>query len=158
MASKFDIKLKPGDEAPAFTATDQDGQSVSLAQFRGKRVVLYFYPRDNTPGCTVEACAFRDARAQLLSKGAVVLGVSTDSIEAHQRFARRHHLSFPLLADVDKKIVTAYGVWGEKSFLGRRFMGVHRATFLIGPDGRIQKVWPDVKVAKHVAEVLATLG
>ena len=156
--SKPEIRLKPGDEAPDFTTLTQAGTAVSLREFRGKRVVLYLYHRDNTPGCTLEACGFRDAWAQVQAKGAVVLGVSTDSVKSHAGFARRFKLPFPLLADEDKAIVNAYGVWGEKSFMGRKFMGIQRVTFLIGPDGRIERIWTEVKTARHAAEVLAAIG
>lgn len=153
-----ELKLKVGDVAPAFTASTNGGQTVSLADFAGRSVILYFYPRDDTPGCTKEACAFRDAFADFTAKGAVVLGVSADSVKAHEKFVKKFTLPFPLLADEDKRIVEAYGVWGEKSFLGRRYQGIHRVTFLIGGDGRIQKIWPKVKPVEHAAEVLAALG
>ena len=154
---KHELKLKEGDLAPAFSAPVNGGGHVALSDFAGKNVVLYFYPKDNTPGCNKEACSFRDNYAALQKKGAVVLGVSTDAIKAHDKFAAKFQLPFPLLADVDKKIVEAYGVWGPKSFLGMNFIGTHRVTFLIGPDGRIRKIWPKVKVGEHGAEVLAAL-
>ena len=153
-----ELKLKAGDLAPAFTVPTNGGQTVSLVDFAGRPVILYFYPRDDTPGCTKEACAFRDAFADFTAKGAVVLGVSADSVKAHDKFIKKFQLPFTLLADEDKRIVEAYGVWGEKSFLGRRYQGIHRVTFLIGGDGRIQKIWPKVKPAEHAAEVLAALG
>ncbi len=153
-----DLKLKEGDAAPAFTAQTNGGQSVSLADFKGRPVILYFYPRDDTPGCTKEACAFRDAFADFMAKGAVVLGVSADSVKSHDKFVKKFKLPFTLLADEDKRIVDAYGVWGEKTFMGRRYQGIHRVTFLIGGDGRIRKVWPKVKPEAHAAEVLAALG
>jgi peroxiredoxin Q/BCP len=151
------IKLKAGDPAPDFTAATNGGGKVSLADFKGKHVVLYFYPRDDTPGCTKEACAFREAYAALQKKGAVVLGVSVDPVKSHEKFAAKLKLPFPLLADEDRHIVRAYGAWGEKTFMGRKFLGTHRVTFLIGPDGRIKKFWPAVKPAEHAAEVLAAL-
>jgi peroxiredoxin Q/BCP len=153
-----ELKLQVGDRAPAFTAQTDAGRNVALADFAGRPVILYFYPRDDTPGCTKEACAFRDAYADFTAKGAVVLGISADSVKAHAKFVRKFKLPFPLLADEDKRIVEAYGVWGEKSFLGRRYQGIHRVTFLIGGDGRIQKIWPKVKPAEHAAEVLAALA
>lgn len=153
-----ELKLKEGDAAPAFTAQTNGGQTVSLADYAGRPVILYFYPRDDTPGCTKEACAFRDAFADFTSKGAVVLGVSADSVKSHDKFIHKFKLPFTLLADEDKRIVEAYGVWGEKSFLGRRYQGIHRVTFLITGDGRIQKIWPKVKPSEHAAEVLAALG
>ena len=152
------LKLKEGDAAPAFTVPTSGGQTISLASFKGRPVVLYFYPRDDTPGCTKEACAFRDVFADFTAKDAVVLGVSADSVKSHDKFIKKFKLPFTLLADEDKKIVEAYGVWGEKIFMGRRYQGIHRVTFLIGADGRIQKIWPTVKPAEHAAEVLAALG
>ncbi|MBI2928484.1 MAG: thioredoxin-dependent thiol peroxidase [Verrucomicrobia bacterium] len=157
MATAPKLKLKEGDPAPGFTALTNGGGTVSLADLKGKHVVLYFYPRDDTPGCTKEACAFRDEFAAFQRKGAVVLGVSVDPVKAHEKFAAKFKLPFPLLADEDKQIVRAYGVWGEKTFMGREFLGTHRVTFLIGPDGRIKKIWPSVKPAEHAAEVLAAL-
>jgi thioredoxin-dependent peroxiredoxin len=153
-----ELKLKEGDVAPAFTAQINGGQTASLADYKGKPVILYFYPKDDTPGCTKEACAFRDAFAEFTAKGAVVLGVSADSVKSHDKFVKKFKLPFPLLADEDKRIVDAYGVWGEKTFMGRRYQGIHRVTFLIGGDGRIQKIWPKVKPEEHAAEVLAALG
>src|SRR5216684_1720773 len=152
-----ELKLKEGDPAPDFTATTADGTTVSLSDFKGKNVVLYFYPRDDTPGCTKEACAFRDEFAAFKKKGAVVLGVSTDSSKSHDKFVEKQKLPFTLLADEDKKIVQAYGVWGEKRFMGVKYWGTNRVTFLIGPDGRIKKIWPKVKPAQHAEEVLASL-
>ena len=155
MSNAIELKLKEGDLAPAFTATTNGGGQVSLADFKGRHVVLFFYPKDSTPGCTLEACAFRDEFAPLRAKGVIVLGVSVDSVKSHDKFAAKHKLPFPLLADVDRKIVQAYGVWGEKRFMGMRFLGTHRMTFLIGPDGRITKIWPKVKPTTHAQEVLA---
>jgi thioredoxin-dependent peroxiredoxin len=151
------LKLKPGDPAPDFTATTQAGTKVSLADFKGKNVILYFYPKDNTPGCNREACAFRDEFSRLAAKGAVVLGVSTDSVPSHSKFAQKFSLPFTLLSDENKALVQSYGVWGLKSFMGRKFVGTRRITFLIGPDGRIKQVWPKVKPAEHAKEVLAAL-
>ena len=152
-----ELKLKEGDVAPGFSAATNGGGRVSLADFKGKNVMLYFYPRDDTPGCTKEACAFRDHFAEFKKRGAVVLGVSTDSVKSHDKFAGKYKLPFTLLADEDKKIVQAYGVWGEKTFMGRKYTGTSRVTFLIGPDGRIKKIWPKVKPEEHAAEVLAAL-
>ena len=154
----LELKLKEGDQAPDFTSVTTEGGRVSLSDFRGKNVVLYFYPRDNTPGCTKEACAFRDEFVAFKRKGAVVFGVSTDSPKSHAKFVTKYKLPFTLLADEDKKMVQAYGVWGQKSFLGRKYMGTHRVTFLIGPDGRIKKIWSDVKPADHAKEVLEALA
>jgi thioredoxin-dependent peroxiredoxin len=157
MGKPIELRLKEGDLAPGFTANTNGGGKVSLSDFKGKYVILYFYPRDKTPGCTKEACAFRDEHAVFKKKSAVVLGVSTDSPKSHDDFAEKHQLPFILVADEDKKIVQAYGAWGEKSFLGRKYQGTYRVTFLIGPDGKIRKIWPAVKSAEHAREVLALL-
>lgn len=155
--AKIDLKLKEGDVAPDFTAPTSGGGTVSLADLRGKNIVLYFYPKDDTPGCTKEACAFRDHFADFKKRGAVVLGVSPDPVKSHDKFVEKYKLPFTLLSDEDKKIVNAYGVWGQKSFMGRKYMGTYRVTFLIGPDGRIRKIWPEVKPAEHAEEILAAL-
>jgi len=157
MANELELKLKEGRKAPAFTAETNGDGTVSLKDFKGKHVVLYFYPKDNTPGCTKEACGFRDAWKQFEKKGAVVLGVSPDSVKKHDKFAEKFDLPFTLLADIDKKIVEAYGVWGKKKFMGREYMGVFRVTFLIDPDGKIKKIWPAVKPDEHAAEVLVAI-
>ena len=157
MANEIELRLKEGDVAPAFSAATNGGGIVSLANFKGRNVILYFYPKDDTPGCTKEACAFRDHFAEFKRRGAVVLGVSTDSAKSHDRFVEKFRLPFTLLADEDKQIVEAYGVWGEKRFMGRKYLGTHRVTFLIGPDGRIKKIWPQVKPEEHPAEVLVAL-
>ena len=150
--------LQPGDPAPDISAPTQNGQVVSLKQFRGQPVVLYFYPKDNTPGCTTESCGFRDHYAELQSRGAVLLGVSGDFVKSHAKFATKYSLPFPLLADTDLTIAKAFGVWGEKKFIGLTFDGIHRMTFLIGPDGLIKKTWTKVKTSTHAAEVLAALA
>jgi thioredoxin-dependent peroxiredoxin len=157
MAKAPELKLKEGDIAPEFTAMTSGGSTVSLADFKGKNVILYFYPKDDTPGCTKEACAFRDHFSEFKKKGAVVLGVSPDSVKSHDKFTAKFKLPFTLLADEDKKIVNAYGVWGEKSFMGRKYQGTYRVTFLIGPDGRIKKIWPLVTPAEHAEEVLQAI-
>jgi thioredoxin-dependent peroxiredoxin len=157
MAKEIELKLKEGDKAPDFSAETSGGGRASLSELKGKQIVLYFYPRDDTPGCTKEACAFRDAYSDFRKKGAVVLGVSTDPVKSHDKFTEKFKLPFPLLADPEKKIVEAYGVWGEKSFMGRKYMGTNRVTFLIGVDGRIKKIWPKVKPEEHADEVLAAL-
>jgi thioredoxin-dependent peroxiredoxin len=149
--------LTPGTIAPDFSAQTQAGQTISLQNLRGQPVVLYFYPKDDTPGCTKEACGFRDQYSQLQAKGAVLLGVSADSVKSHTKFARKYTLPFPLLADEDHQIVRAYGVWGQKKFMGRTYEGIHRVTFLIGTDGIISHVWTKVKPETHAAEVLAAL-
>jgi len=157
MAKTLKLILQEGDAAPEFSAPTNGGGKVSLGDFKGKNVVLYFYPRDDTPGCTKEACAFRDHFADFKKAGAVVLGVSTDPVKSHDKFAGKYKLPFTLLADEDKKIVQAYGVWAQKTFMGRKYQGTHRVTFLIGPDGRIKKIWPQVKPDEHAEEVLAAL-
>lgn len=158
MATKLELKLKEGDVAPAFSAATNGGGNISLAQLKGKNVILYFYPKDDTSGCTKEACGFRDDFAEFKKRGVEVLGVSPDSVKSHDKFVKKYQLPFTLLADEDKKIVNAYGVWGQKVFWGRKYMGTYRVTFLIGPDGRIKKIWPDVKPEEHVKEVLAALA
>jgi len=152
------LSLKPGDAAPDFTAPVNGGGTLTLSSLRGRNVVLYFYPKDDTPGCTKEACGFRDAHADFVRAGAVVLGVSPDPVKAHDKFTAKFSLPFTLVSDTDHAIADAYGVWGEKVFMGRRYQGVHRVTFLIGKDGRIRAVWPEVKPAEHAAEVLACLA
>ncbi len=150
--------LAEGKKAPAFTAVTDDGSKVSLSELAGKTVVLYFYPKDSTPGCTLEACDFRDSFAKLKRKGVVVLGVSRDSAESHRKFKEKHELPFPLLVDADGKLCERYGVWKEKSLYGRKFMGIERTTVVIGPDGKIAKLYPKVKVKGHVAQILADLA
>jgi len=158
MAKEITLKLKEGDVAPDFKAATNAGDEVSLAGLKGKHVVLYFYPKDDTPGCTKEACAFRDHLAAFKKKGVVVLGVSVDPVKSHQKFVEKYKLPFPLLSDEDKRIVNAYGVWGEKAFMGRKYMGTNRVTFWIGPDRKIKRIWPKVKPEEHAEEVLAAVG
>ena len=146
--------LKEGSTAPAFKTTNADGETVSLKDLRGQKVVLYFYPKDDTPGCTKEACSFRDAFAKFKKSGIAVLGVSPDSAASHKKFATKYKLPFTLLADTDKSISEAYGVYGEKKFMGRTYMGVHRTTFLIDEKGKIRKVFEQVKPEEHASEVL----
>ena len=150
--------LKVGDKAPDFTSKDQNGNTVSLKDMKGQRVVLYFYPKDDTPGCTKEACSFRDADDVYHSKGIKVLGVSTDDEKSHTKFISKFQLPFDLLADTDKQIVEAYGVWGEKSMYGKKYMGTNRKTFLIDEDGKIVKIFDKVDVANHADEVLEAFG
>jgi peroxiredoxin Q/BCP len=147
-----------GGKAPGFKCADETGKVISLGDFAGKPVVLYFYPKDDTPGCTVEACDFRDSLKRLKAAGVTVLGVSRDSETSHQKFKIKHGLNFPLLADVDGKVCGAYGAWQEKSLYGRKFMGIVRCTFLIDSSGKIAGLWPKVKVAGHVDEVLEAIG
>jgi thioredoxin-dependent peroxiredoxin len=146
--------LEVGDKAPAFRTTNQDGETVSLGDFKGRKVVLYFYPKDDTPGCTKEACSFRDGWSKFKKRGLAVLGVSTDDEKSHRKFADKFSLPFPLLADTDKAIVKAYGAWGEKSMYGRKYMGTHRVTYLIDEKGKIAAVWPKVKLDGHADAVL----
>ncbi len=150
--------LKEGDKAPDFTTKDDQGNKVSLKDLRGKKVVLYFYPKDNTPGCTKEACDFRDNFARIQRKGAIVLGVSPEGEKSHTKFKSKFELTFPLLVDQDKTLVNAYGVWQKKSLYGRLFMGVVRTTFIIDEHGKLAKIFPKVKVAGHVDAVLEALG
>jgi peroxiredoxin Q/BCP len=149
--------LQVGAKAPPFSLEDQDGKTVKLAELKGKSVVLYFYPKDNTSGCTAEACAFRDDYAKLKKAGAVLLGVSPDSGASHQKFIAKYSLPFPLLVDADHAVAEKYGAWGEKSLYGRKYFGIIRSTFLIGPDGKLKHVWPKVKVAGHNEAVLEAL-
>jgi peroxiredoxin Q/BCP len=158
MPKELELPVKEGDVAPLFSAKAGGSVTVALADLRGKNVVLYFYPRDNTPGCTIEACQFRDQFEDFKKRGIVVLGVSADSVASHDKFTQRFRLPFVLLADEDKTVARAYGAWGEKSFLGRTYMGMRRITFLIGPDGRIRKIWRKVKAPQHAAEVLAAVA
>jgi len=157
VANSLELKLKEGDPAPAFTAAINGGGTISLSELKGKTVVLYFYPKDDTPGCTKEACSLRDHFEELTRKGVVVLGVSTDPVAAHDKFVRKFKLPFTLVSDTDRKIVEAYGVWGQKTFMGRKYMGTHRVTFLIGPDGNIRKIWPAVKPEAHAKDILQAL-
>jgi len=147
--------LKEGDPAPDFRLPAQDGRDVELSSLRGKKVVLYFYPKAMTPGCTTESMAFRDAKADFDKAGTVVLGCSADSVAAQAKFAAKYDLNFPLLSDPEFRVIEAYDARRMKQFLGKSFLGIVRSTFLIGPDGRIAKIWPKVKAAGHAAEVLA---
>jgi peroxiredoxin Q/BCP len=150
--------LEPGTKAPAFTLTDATGQKVSLKDFAGRDVILYFYPRDDTPGCTKEACGFRDAWEELRELGAVVLGVSADDADSHERFAAKYRLPFTLLSDPDRSVIAAYGAYGEKTMYGKKVVGVIRSTVWIGPDGRVRRHWARVAdAAKHPEQVLAAL-
>ena len=150
--------LKEGDIAPDFESKDQNGNPVKLSDYKGKKIVLYFYPKDDTPGCTKEACSFRDADDVYNSKGIKVFGVSTDDEKSHQKFISKFQLPFDLLADTDKSIVENYGVWGEKSMYGKKYMGTTRKTFLIGEDGKIAKIFDKVNVEQHADEVLEAFG
>ena len=150
--------LEPGDEAPDFTLPDQNGETVKLSDLRGQKVVLYFYPKADTPGCRTQACGVRDHSADYEHAGAVVLGVSPDPVKKVKKFDEKYGLGFPLLADADHRVAETYGVWVEKSMYGRQYMGNERTTFVIGPDGSIEKVFRSVKPAEHDALVLGALG
>lgn len=147
-------KFKPGDQAPAFSGKDQSGNMVSLESFLGNKVVLYFYPKDDTPGCTAEACSLRDNYEALLARGYKVVGVSPDSEKSHQKFTDKYELPFPLIADTEKKILQDYGVWGRKKFMGREYDGVIRTTFIIDEKGLIEEVIEKVDTKNHAAQVL----
>jgi peroxiredoxin Q/BCP len=149
--------LTVGAQAPEFTAIDQDGETRSLSDFRGKKVILYFYPKDNTSGCTKEACAFRDQFAAFRQLDVEILGVSVDSASSHKSFAQKYALPFTLLADPEKRLVEAYGVWGEKNLYGRKYMGTNRVTYVIDEAGKVAAVFPKVKPEKHAGELLAIL-
>jgi peroxiredoxin Q/BCP len=147
-----------GQPAPDFTLPSTDDNDVTLSSFKGKQaVVLYFYPRDDTPGCTAEACSFRDLRTLFNDHGAEILGVSPDTVKSHKKFQQKYHLTFPLLADSDHAVAEKYGVWQQKKFMGREYMGIARTTFVINKDGSIQAVFPNVKVEGHADKVLAAL-
>ena len=151
------VTLAAGDAAPDFALPDQDGALHRLADYRGRTVVLYFYPRDNTPGCTKQACSFRDTLGEIDEHDAVVLGVSVDSAESHRAFREKHELNFPLLVDEGATVATAYGAWGEKTLYGRTSIGMTRATFIIGTDGLLTKVWKRARAADHGQAVLKAL-
>lgn len=149
--------LTEGTKTPAFTLTNQDGKQVSLSDFSGSKVVVYFYPKDDTPGCTKEACSFRDSHQAILDRGAVVLGISADDPAAHTRFRSKYQLPFDLLSDPDKKVIQAFGAWGQKNRDGKTYEGILRSTFVIDQDGTVIKAFPDVSPAEHAAEVLQVL-
>jgi peroxiredoxin Q/BCP len=151
------MTLQVGDPAPDFSLPDAEGNLVNLADFQGKWVVLYFYPRDNTPGCTKEACAFRDQDEDYRGKDIVVLGVSTDDAKSHAKFATKYDLPFPLLVDTHATVATAYGSYGLKKFMGKEYMGISRSTFIISPEGTLAKIYRKVKPADHAREVLADI-
>ena len=150
--------LKEGDLAPSFTATNQNGETVSLSDYKGKNVILYFYPKDDTPGCTAEACSFRDNYQAMLGKGFEVIGVSTDDEKSHKKFVNKYSLPFALIADTDKSIVEAYGVWVEKSMYGKKYMGTARTTFIINPEGVIVKVIDKVDTKNSSQQIIDLLG
>ncbi len=147
-------KLKTGDKAPEFKGKDQDGNIISLDDFKGYKLVLYFYPKDSTPGCTSQACNLRDNYDLLLEKGYKVVGVSADSEKSHKKFIEKNNLPFPLIADIDKEILKAYQVWGPKKFMGRDFLGIHRTTFVIDEKGKIMEVIEKVQTKDHTAQII----
>ncbi|HEX2582230.1 MAG TPA: thioredoxin-dependent thiol peroxidase [Dongiaceae bacterium] len=152
------MTLAPGDKAPDFSLPGDDGSTLTLGQFKGKNLVLYFYPKDDTSGCTKQACAFRDTMASLKRKGTAIIGVSRDSLGSHKKFRAKYDLNFPLGADEDGRVTSTYGVWVEKSMYGRKYMGIERSTFLIDGKGIVRAVWRKVKVHGHVDEVMAALA
>lgn len=150
-------ELRAGQKAPNFTLLSDTGEKISLKDFRGKKVVLYFYPKDDTPGCTKEACSFRDNMNRILERGAVVIGVSADSVESHKKFKEKYNLNFPLLSDEKHKVLEKYGVWKERILYGKKFMGTERTTFIIDESGKIAHIFRKVKVDGHTEEVLKKL-
>jgi thioredoxin-dependent peroxiredoxin len=149
--------LEVGKKAPAFKLKNQNGETVSLSDFKGKKIVLYFYPKDDTSGCTKEACSFRDMSEEYNKYNAVVIGISADSTASHQKFIKKYDLNFTLLSDEDKTVLEKYGVWKEKSMYGKKYMGIERTTFIIDEEGKIKKIFPKVKVTSHEQEVLEAL-
>jgi len=150
--------ISEGQPAPDLELESDTGDRVKLADFRGKTVVLYFYPKDDTPGCTTEACEFRDTYDRFREQGVEVIGVSPDPVKSHQKFKSKHELPFPLLADPEHKLAEAYGVWGEKKYMGRKYMGINRSTFVIDPEGNVAKAMVGIKPAGHAAQILEQLA
>ena len=146
--------LKPGDKAPSFSSKDQDGNTISLDDFKGSKLVIYFYPKDNTPGCTAQACDLRDNYEDLLKNGYKVIGVSADSEKSHQKFIEKYKLPFPLIADTDKEVLKAYSVWGPKKFMGRTYDGIHRTTLVIDENGFISEVIEKVNTKNHTSQII----
>jgi peroxiredoxin Q/BCP len=152
------LHLKEGDPAPDFRATDQYGKEFSLTDYRGKKVILYFYPKDNTPGCNAEACNLRDNHNDLNVKGFEVIGVSADSLASHLKFTEKFDLPFRLIPDTDKEIINLYGVWGPKKFMGKEYDGIHRTTFVISEEGKIEKIFTKVKTKEHTGQILESFS
>lgn len=152
------VELKEGDKAPAFSGINQDEKTISLADYKGKKVILYFYPRDNTPGCTAESCNLNDNLDSLTEKGFVVIGVSPDSVASHQKFRAKYNLNFELIADTEKEILNAYGAWGEKKMYGKVSMGVLRSTFIINEEGVLEKIIRKVKTKEATEQIYSELG
>lgn len=149
--------LNVGDSAPEFTGKDQNGNTLSLNDYKGKKLIVFFYPKDNTPGCTAEACNLRDNYELLQSKGFELLGVSADSEKKHQNFIEKHSLPFPLIADTEKEMINAFGVWGPKKFMGKEYDGIHRTTFLIDEEGKVSHIFKKVKTKAHTEQILEEL-
>lgn len=149
--------LKEGSKAPVFKSIDQNGNAIALSDFKGKKVILYFYPHDNTPTCTLQACNLRDNYALLIKKGFQIIGISTDDVKSHKKFETKYSLPFPLVADTDNSIAEKYGVWGLKKFMGREFIGMHRTTFIIDESGKIQKIIEKPESKKHAEQIIALL-
>lgn len=149
--------LKEGTKAPVFKSIDQNGNAIALSDFKGKKVILYFYPHDNTPTCTLQACNLRDNYALLIKKGFQIIGISTDDVKSHKKFETKYSLPFPLVADTDNSIAEKYGVWGLKKFMGREFIGMHRTTFIIDESGKIQKIIEKPESKKHAEQIIALL-
>lgn len=152
------MELKVGDKAPDYSGVDQNGEALSPKDYAGKKVVLYFYPKDDTPGCTKEACSLRDGYAELQAAGYEIIGVSPDPVEKHKKFEGKYELPFKLIADTEKKVIEAYGIWGLKKFMGKEYMGVNRKTFIIDAKGKIERIIEKVKTKEHAAQVLAEEG
>jgi peroxiredoxin Q/BCP len=146
--------LKVGDNAPIFEGVDQDNKHISLNDFNGKKVAIYFYPKDSTPGCTAQACSLRDQYSELVSRGVQVIGVSADNVASHQKFTEKQNLPFPLIADTERKVIEQFGVWGPKKFMGKNYDGIHRMTFLIDENGKIEQIWEKVNTKEHAKEIL----
>lgn len=151
-------KINEGDKAPAFEGKDQNGNTIKLADYSGKKVVLYFYPKDDTPGCTAEACNLRDNHSMLREQGIEIIGVSADTEAKHQKFIAKYDLPFPLIADTEKEVINAFGVWGEKKFMGRVYDGIHRVTYVIGEDGSVLKRFDKVQTKAHAEQILEALN
>ncbi|HNQ82234.1 MAG TPA: thioredoxin-dependent thiol peroxidase [Bacteroidales bacterium] len=152
------MNVKIGDKAPSISALDQNSNAFTLDSLRGSKVILYFYPKDDTPGCTAEACNLRDNYSDLLNRGFKIVGVSTDSVKSHQKFSEKYSLPFPLLADTDKKIVNDYGVWGKKKFMGREYDGTHRVTFVLSEEGTVLKIFDKVQTKEHAQQILMEIN
>ena len=152
------MNVKVGDKAPSISALDQNSNAFTLDSLRGSKVILYFYPKDDTPGCTAEACNLRDNYSDLLNRGFKIVGVSTDSVKSHQKFSEKYSLPFPLLADTDKKIVNDYGVWGKKKFMGREYDGTHRVTFVLSEEGTVLKIFDKVQTKEHAQQILMEIN